>query len=99
MEVGTPPVFFPFDRTSAIAPVTCGAAMLVPSFTTTSVAVPPRAAQIATPGAATSGFSRLSRVGPSDENGPTRIGLAGSIAPTVITYSAVPGMLNVNLLD
>ena len=66
------------SNTSATAPVTWGAAMLVPDFRvgrapdSRAPAGAERAASTRTPGASTSGLVRPSRVGPCELNGPGR---------------------------
>ena len=71
--------------------------MLVPVAATTDwvSALLARAATISWPGAQRSGFARLSRVGPKDEESLSRNGSAELHPATVITDFAVPGMLNV----
>ena len=69
--------------------------MLVPLFEITLADVPASAALIDSPGAAKSGFSRRSLVGPWDESVATLNGIAAAIEATVTTVLAVPGMLSV----
>src|ERR1044071_10383216 len=95
------------ERNAAIAPETCGAAMLVPlsstyaparvgtsSFIFVSFA---REAHdvIRSPGATRSGFKRPSPVGPFDEKNDTPYvcGESRCVEPTVIASAAFPGSL------
>src|SRR5436190_20640855 len=73
------------DNINAIAPVTAGAAILVPDFCVTPVPVRERAATTACPGAQISGFCRPSRVGPALEKNDTgTVALCASYDPTTI---------------
>ena len=76
---------------SAVAAATTGVANEVPFNRRTVLG--PFNAQTITPGAARSGFSRPSAVGPRDEN-PASVPSESS-APTVITESASPGVTRV----
>jgi hypothetical protein len=82
------------EKMRAIVPATCGAAMLVPLLTVSASRVRPsavrteeQAARIPPPGAASSGFGRPSRVGPTLLNGSKGPpGRRASYAPTAIVF-------------
>src|SRR5207342_798655 len=92
------------DRKAAIAPETCGAAMLVPLSSTYAPTLSPTPSfifatfdrdahdVIRSPGATRSGFKRPSPVGPFDEKNDTPYvyGLSRCVAPTVTASSALP---------
>ncbi len=90
-----PGCFARSESAKAIAPVTCGAAMLVPLMATVPLIVPAFAAHNSVPGADNSGFLRRSLVRPHEERGWTTKGSCELTAATVITDSAVPGTLSV----
>src|SRR4029078_6273732 len=96
------------DRNAAIAPETCGAAMLVPLSSTYAPTTPSptgsfifatfdRDAQdvMRSPGATRSGFRRPCPVGPFDEKNDTPYvcGESRCVEPTVIANAALPGSL------
>ena len=85
------------ERARAMAPVTWGAAKLVPDRGGPAAeGVPAVALWMSIPGATMSGFSRPKAVGPSDDCSYRLTTDLGAMAPTQITAGVVPGMVTVN---